>query len=84
MITVEFPKNNVQYFAINNVYISADDVSVNQYCIEHGVQLHSYEGEVKQRFSNDGALPYQYYDTNTSKWITEFGYNRIVEVLIYQ
>jgi hypothetical protein len=80
MPQIEFPTKNVKYFTVNDVYIKADNASVNQYCTENGYTLVSYDAEDK-RFSNDGGLAYQIYDG--SEWRTEFGYDRVVARLIY-
>lgn len=77
---IDYPKQNVKYFSVNNVYIRADDTTVNQYCTENGYTLDRYESEEK-RFSNDGGVAYQYY--TGSEWKTEFGYKKIVTLLIY-
>ena len=82
MTTINRPTINVKNFAINEIYISADDTTVNQYCTLKGYTLVNYVAEPIQRFSSGkdgGALPYQYYDG--SKWVTEFGFSKIVEVL---
>lgn len=81
MATIDFPTINVKYFSVNSIYLRGDDDSVNQYCTENGYTLDYYEVE-GQRFSNDGALPYQYYDTNASEWVTEFGFSKIVTLLV--
>jgi len=80
MAILEYPIMNVQYMAINEVYVAADDASVEQYCIEKGLTLDSYESE-EQRFSNDGGLTYQYW-TGT-EWIMEHGFKKIVSKLVY-
>ena len=80
MTKLDFPTLNVKYFAVNEIYLSADDISVEQYCTDNGYTLVSYEVE-NQRFSNDGALPYQYYNTDDTKWVTEFGFHKIVTSL---
>jgi hypothetical protein len=82
MPTIDYPVQNVKYYAVNNVYLRADDDSVNQYCTEQGLTLVSYERE-QQRFSNDGGLAYQYWDTSESVWKTEFGFSQIVTQLVY-
>jgi len=82
MPTIELPTINVKYFAVNVIYLRGDDTSVNQYCTDNGYTLDSYDLE-NQRFSNDGALPYQYYDSGTSAWVTEFGFSKIVTALHY-
>ena len=83
MPSIEFPQmKNVKYFTIKDVYLKADDDSVTQYCVEHGFTLVSYETE-NQRFSNDGALVYQKYDTTESEWVTKSGYDRVVGILVY-
>lgn len=82
MPTIELPTLNVKYFAVNKIYLKGDDVSVNRYCTENGYNLTSYEVE-DQRFSNDGSLPYQYYDSSVPAWVTEFGFAKIVTLLHY-
>lgn len=83
MPIVELPKQNVKYYAVNDVYVKADDATVQQYCDDNGYTLSSYKAE-NQRFSNDGGLAYQYYGVligssgTTEAWYTEFGYSRIV------
>lgn len=79
MNVIQYPTNNVKYFAINSVYVRADDTSVTKYCLDNGLTLSSYIAESKQRFSNDGAMPYQYY--NGTSWVTEFGFSKIVSSL---
>ncbi|MDY0270435.1 hypothetical protein [Trichloromonas sp.] len=80
MAVIEFPTMNVQYIAINDVYLVANDDSVNQFCTENGWTMDSYESE-EQRFSNDGSLYYQYWDG--SQWVLESGYRKIVTKLVY-
>lgn len=80
MPTISFPTRNVKYFAITDVYLKADNDSVNQYCTENGYTLVDYTPEEK-RFSNDGGLSYSYYDGG--EWQIEFGYSKIVAVLEY-
>lgn len=83
MPSITFPiKKNVEYFAINDVYIKADTDSITQYCVENGYTLASFEPE-NQRFSNDGTVVYVRYDTAKSEWITMSGYDRVVSVLNY-
>ena len=81
-IVVEYPTMSVKYMAINDVYLSADDDSVDQHCDGMGWNLVSYEPEI-QRFSNDGALMYQYWDVAGSKWVLESGFRRVVSRLTY-
>lgn len=88
MATISYPTRNIQYFPIAPVYISADDASVLQYLTENGFPTGStsYVKE-DQRFSNDGALAYQYweYDANLSgnTWKTEYGFRQVVTSLTY-
>ena len=88
MPAIEYPTINVKYFAIQEVYLRADDASVNQYCTDKGITLVSYEAET-QRFSNDGGLAYQYWGKpqgvtgGTDMWVTEFGYKKVVQQLTY-
>lgn len=80
MPIIEYPKQNVLYFAINDIFVKGDDASVLQYCTEQGLSLVSYEVE-QPRFSNDGGLAYQYYANGA--WTTEFGYAQIVTSITY-
>lgn len=80
MPTIQYPTLNVLNFTVNPVYLSGDDASVAQYCAENFYTLDSYEVE-QQRFSNDGAVLYQYY--SGGEWKTEFGFNKIVTLLTY-
>lgn len=88
MATLQYPKLNVKYYAIQDVYLKADDASVLQYCTERGYILESYTPEI-QRFSNDGGIAYQYYgtllgsDNLDEQWNTEFGFSRVVMELNY-
>ena len=88
MPTITYPTINVKYFAIQEVYLRADDASVAQYCTDNGLTLTSYVAEEK-RFSNDGGLAYQYYGVpigstgTTESWNTEFGYSRVVTTLVH-
>lgn len=88
MATISYPKQNVKYYAIQDVYLRADDATVAQYCAEQGLTLDSYKAE-EQRFSNDGGLAYQYYGilvgsgATVETWNTEFGYHRIVTEIVY-
>jgi hypothetical protein len=88
MPAIQYPTINVKYFAINEVYLKADDASVNKYCSDQGITLVSYEPEQK-RFSNDGGLAYQYWGKpqgvtgGTDMWVTEFGYAQVVQELVY-
>jgi len=87
MPTIEYPKQNVKYFAIQEIYLRADTATLIQYCTDNGVSYVSHKEEPK-RFSNDGGLAYQYYGLpvgvtgGTNEWITEFGYSRIVTELV--
>lgn len=80
MPVLEFPTMCVADMHMTSVYLSADNVSVNQYCTDNGYTLVSYDNEY-QRFSNDGALPYQYW-TGT-EWKLEFGFRQIVAKITY-
>ena len=92
MTTQEYPTfTGVTHFDDGSVYLRADSGSVTQYCADRGVTLVSYEPE-EQRFSNDGALSYQYYGPftgaispgvtgTTIKWQLEFGFSQIVKSL---
>ena len=88
MPTINYPTINVKYFAIQKVYLRADDDSVAQYCSERGYSTPTYTAEEK-RFSNDGGLAYQYYGIEagstgtTETWNTEFGYSRVVTEIVY-
>lgn len=94
METLYFPtQNGIMDFAEGTVYLRGDNTTVNQYCTDKGYSLESYTIE-NQRFSNDGALPYQYYGPftgvigplgltgTTTMWQTEFGFSRIVSELV--
>jgi hypothetical protein len=80
MAILEYPTVNTEYIAINNVYLVANDASVEQYCNEKGLILETYESE-ERRFSNDGSLYYQYW--NGTEWILESGFKKIVSKLTY-
>ena len=88
MPTIDYPKQNVQYFAIQDVYLRADDATVAQWITDKGYTLTSYTAEEK-RFSNDGGLAYQYYGVlegasgTTETWNTAFGYSRVVTKITY-
>lgn len=89
MTTITYPKMNVKYFAIQDVYVKGDLVSVTQYCTDKGIVLDHYEVE-DQRFSNDGGASYQYYGklvgsdgTSEDAWHTEFGFAQIVKSITY-
>lgn len=83
MLVIEYPTVNVKNFAINNVFIRGDEVSVEKYCEDNDYYLDSFEVE-KQRFSNDGALAYQYYDEELEEWVSEFGFSQVVNILNYE
>jgi hypothetical protein len=90
--TVQYPTfTGITYFEDGAVYLSGDVTSINKYCADRGKTLVSYELE-EQRFSNDGALPYQYYGPftgalspgvtgTTTKWQLVWGFNRVVKSL---
>jgi hypothetical protein len=86
MPIINYPVQNVTYYAVNEVYLRADNATVTKYCADNGLTLVSYESE-KRRFSNDGGLAYQYWGLpvgvtgGTNAWITEFGYSQIVTEL---
>ena len=88
MPTLTYPTINVKYYAIQKVYLRADEASVDQYCIDNDITKVSYTPE-QQRFSNDGGLSYQYYGIEvgstgtTLTWNTVFGYEKVVQELIY-
>jgi len=82
MPILDYPVQNVKYYAVNEVYLRGDAASVAQYCTEQGLTLVSFDLE-PQRFSNDGGLAYQYWDVAESVWKTEFGFNQIVTQLVY-
>ena len=82
MPILDYPVQNVKYYAINEVYLRADAASVAQYCTEQGISLTSFEPEA-QRFSNDSGLAYQYWSATESVWKTEFGFEQIVVQLVY-
>lgn len=80
MAVIEYPKFNVKYFSVNEVYLAGDDTSVTKYCSGNTWTLDSYTKE-DLRFSNDGALAYQYW--NGSAWVLEQGYRAIVTSITY-
>lgn len=80
MTTISYPTMNVKNFAINEIFLRGDAASVAQYCSENGLSLNSFTLEPKQRFSNDGAVPYQYYENE--KWNLEFGFTKIVAEIV--
>jgi len=80
MPKIELPTLNTRNFTVNSVYLKGDDASVSQYCLDNGKTLIDYEVE-HQRFSNDGALLYSYYDTANAEWKTEFGFSKIAIIL---
>jgi len=81
MPVLTYPKfGGIKYFNSTDVFLAADSDSVTQYCTENGYSLSSYIPE-DQRFSNDGALTYQYY--SGGKWVLEFGFKRIVASITY-
>ena len=82
MPIIDYPVQNVKYYAVNEVYLRADAASVAQYCTENSITLVSFDPEA-QRFSNDGGLAYQYWSTVESVWKTEFGFDQIVVQLVY-
>ena len=80
MEIIEYPTfRNVKNISILDVYLVANDASVNKYCLDYGYTLVSYEEEEKQRFSNDGAYFYQYY--TGSEWKLESGFRKVVSLL---
>lgn len=83
MTTIQLPTLNVKYFSVNTIYLRGDNTSVTKYCQDNGYNLSSFEVEDRPRFSNDGALPYQYWDATKSAWVTEFGFEKIVTSLTY-
>jgi hypothetical protein len=88
MPTINFPKQNVKYYAIQDVYIRSDMATLLQYCSDNGITYVSHKEEPK-RFSNDGGLSYQYWGLKpgltggTNEWVTEFGFDQIVTELVY-
>lgn len=88
MPTIDYPKQNVKYYAIQDVYLRADMATINQYCSDKGITYVSHTTEEK-RFSNDGGLSYQYYGVligssgSTSTWNTEFGFSQVVTQIVY-
>lgn len=80
MPVIDYPKMCVQNLHSVDVYLSADNDSVDQYCTENGYTLVSYDKE-EPRFSNDGALPYQYW--TGSEWKLEYGFKQIVIRITY-
>lgn len=85
MPTITYPTNNVQYYNVVDVYIAGDDASVKQYLLDNGFPTGSTSYVLEdQRFSNDGGLSYQYWDTTSgATWKTEFGYRPIVTSVTY-
>lgn len=82
MPIINLPTLNAEYFNINEIYLRGDDVSVNQYCTEMGITLSTYKVEA-QRFSNNGELAYQYYDSTDKLWRTVYGFEKIVTEITY-
>lgn len=80
MPVIDYPKMCVEHMHMTDIFLVADDASVNQYCTENGYGSHTYIAE-NQRFSNDGSLAYQYY--SGGKWILEYGFKQIVVRLTY-
>lgn len=94
MTTQQYPTfTGLTYFTDGTVYLRADSGSVTQFCADRGVSLVSFDAE-EQRFSNDGAIQYQYWGLftgviaspgvtgSTMKWINEFGFSKIVKSLV--
>ena len=73
---IEYPtKDSIKYHSDGTVYIVANDATVHQYCDEKGYTLNGYIAE-EQRFSNNGAVNYMYYEDG--EWKLEFGFSKIV------
>jgi len=86
-MVIEYPtKDGIKYFGDGTIYIKANYATVNQYCADLGYTHPIFEAE-EQRFSNEGALAYQYYGVligttgSTMTWNTEFGFDKIVTKL---
>lgn len=88
MPIISYPTNNVLYYPIEKVYIAGDNESVKQYLLDNGFPTGttSYVKE-DQRFSNDGALTYQYWEWDAqltgNTWKTEFGFRPIATSVTY-
>ena len=80
MPVIELPKTFKEHIHMTDIYLCADNASVNRYCSENGYTLVSYEKE-EPRFSNDGSLPYQYWDG--TEWKLEYGFRQIVTKIVY-
>ena len=82
MPVIDYPKMCVQHFHTTDVFLVADSASTARYCIDYldGATFDSVIAE-RQRFSNDGALAYQYW-TGT-EWKLEFGFKQIAVSLTY-
>lgn len=81
MTIIDYPKfNNVLYLHLKPVFLAGDQVSVNKYCSERGYTLINFQLE-NQRFSNDGELLYQWFNTTTGLWVTESGFTQVVNQL---
>ena len=83
IVKLETPTCNIKHFSISDVFLRGDDISVEQYCEERGWTLDDYTVET-QRFSNNGALLYGYYDEDEEEWKTEFGFSKVVVYLMYE
>lgn len=80
MPVIDLPKTVKEHIHMVDIYLRADDISVNKYCDENGITLISYEKE-EPRFSNAGSLPYQYWDG--AEWKLEYGFSQIVTKITY-
>lgn len=79
MPTINFPTHDLKYFSQTNVFIRGDQDSIDQYIIEHD-EIDTMSNIIleDQRFSNNGALTYQYWNATESIWVTEFGFDKVI------
>jgi hypothetical protein len=78
MPSINFPTQDIKYFHQTNVFLRGDQDSIDQYAIDKGISGVTNIVLEDQRFSNNGAITYQYFMTSGATWVTEYGFDRVV------
>jgi len=79
MPLITYPKMNAPDFQV--CYLRADNDSVTQYCNLFNLSGRTQYNPANKVFSSSGGKVYQYYNTSTNTWITEYGYHNIVHLI---
>lgn len=80
MASIKLPTRTVPGIMYKACYIKADVASVNRYCTENNIGVHTFT-QTAIPYSNDGGFYCQQYTGGT--WVTSFDYVPVVNTIDY-